>query len=773
MNRERCPRSIADQPQPRRRRGLPVATRLAPAILAAVLGAVAVAGALCQPAWTAEAKNPPATERPDTGAPQPRPPMAAQKTAAEPEVAARRIQAAHLQRASRLGEWLVAVGVLGLVSVLGSLVWMWLMRVQVKKRTAALEESEARVKAQFANSPIPIFCWKRTKDDYILVDLNEAAKQLYDGRTQRNIGARVSDVMPTWSEGRALIDQCFRERRTLRHVGKRPVALAGVERWKAATFVFLPPDMVLAHSEDITEQKETEIALRESEERYRQLVQHSVDGIVVRDEKNYLFANDAAARVMGMESADELIGTSWLDRVPPERREESISLFQTRLESRVPSEINERRMVRQDGTTIDVQVWATRIEWKGRPALLGMLRDISENKRTELALRESEQRYRDLIALSLDGVIVRDEENYLFANDAAARIFGCDSAEELMGKSWLDFVLPERVETARARFQEMLAEDARHELVARTWLRIDGSSVDVETWAKPIEWQGRRVLLGMIRDVSERARRERELRELTESLLHSQEETRRAQEELVRNERLALLGQLSASMSHELRNPLGVIGTGLSVIEMKLRDSDLGLDRALARMKRSVARCDRIIAEMLDYARDRALITEKTDVNAWLNALLDELELPETIVLRRELGELSGPVEIDPELLRRAVINLVENARDALMPQDRVGSAPAEDPKVLTVRTEMENGRTTIAVNDNGHGMSEEMVRSAFEPLFSTKAFGVGLGLAIVKKIVERHQGEIAIESAPGEGTRVTLTLPMRHAAAAMAGAAE
>jgi len=531
--------------------------------------------------------------------------------------------------------WIETGIALGTVAILGVLLWNRLLRERIRERSAQLRDTQARVEAQFAHSPIPIFCWQRTGDDFTLVDLNEAAGQLYGGLPHTNIGSRASTVLARWPEGLALLHQCATEKRTLTHTGKRPVAQQGLSRWKTATFVFLPPDMVLVHSEDITEQKETELALRESEERYRRLVQHSLDGIIVRDETCYLFANDAAAKIMGEKNADRLIGTRWLDRVPPENREEAQRRFLERLDPDEPTTLNERRFIKADGKLVDTEIWALPIEWQGRPALFGMLRDITDRKRTE-----------------------------------------------------------------------------------------------------------------------------RELKETTESLL-------RVQDELVRSERLAVLGQLSASVSHELRNPLGVICTSLALIEARVKNANLGLERAIARMQRSVARCDRIIGEMLDYARDQVPKFEKIDLNAWLADLLDEQEFPESIEQRREFGDFAEPVDCDPELMRRVVINLCNNARDAMLERDDDGTE--SPPHVLTVQTAMASGGATIVIGDTGPGMPADTVGQSLEPLFSTKPFGVGLGLPIVKKIVEQHQGEIAIESEPGRGARVTVTIPGRRTGATKA----
>ena len=241
------------------------------------------------------------------------------------------------------------------------------------------------------------------------------------------------------------------------------------------------------------------------------------------------------------------------------------------------------------------------------------------------------------------------------------------------------------------------------------------------------------------------------------------------QDALVRSERLAALGQLTGMVAHELRNPLGAIATSFDVIQNKCEAANLGLDRALGRVKRNIKRCDGLISELLDVTRAKALQPEPTAVDAWLSDLLEEQPIPEHITLNTDLDAAGAAVTFDREQVRRAVINLVDNACQAMaIDGDRDGTGDgagngAGNGKQLTVATRRSDGRIEIEVADTGPGIPVDDLTEVLEPLFTTKPCGTGLGLAIVQRIMERHRGGLEITSKKRRGTRVRLWLPTDH----------
>ncbi len=257
----------------------------------------------------------------------------------------------------------------------------------------------------------------------------------------------------------------------------------------------------------------------------------------------------------------------------------------------------------------------------------------------------------------------------------------------------------------------------------------------------------------------ERKRAERALAEHKDKLeLLVEERTqqlKKAQEELLQNERLTTLGRLTATVSHELRNPLGTIQTAIDSLDDSLQRKDFSqINRVIELAERNIDRCINIIEDLTDYTRVKKLKIDSVFLDAWLEKIISELDVPAEI----ECGlvfNCDAKVQIDSEKIRQVIVNLVNNAIDAIKGHDerRAGK--------IIVSTQLLDGQYEVSIQDNGVGMSSEVLNQVFEPLFSTKGFGVGLGMVIVKNIIERHKGEISIQSKEGVGTSITIKLPL------------
>ncbi|HZF35266.1 MAG TPA: HAMP domain-containing sensor histidine kinase, partial [Candidatus Angelobacter sp.] len=230
-----------------------------------------------------------------------------------------------------------------------------------------------------------------------------------------------------------------------------------------------------------------------------------------------------------------------------------------------------------------------------------------------------------------------------------------------------------------------------------------------------------------------------------------------AMEKLASTERLATIGQVAATVSHELRNPLGAIRNSMALVHQRTAGKQLGVERALERVDRNIQRCATIIAALLEFTHKRETVRAPTPIDAWLGLVLAHYKIPEGIDLLRELKAVDE-VALDKEQFRQVVVNLVDNAAQAL--NDPAWSPPADHPRRIIVRSESAGPHVRLSVIDTGPGIPPDVLPRIFEPLFTTKNFGVGLGLPTVRQIIELHGGTIDVDSAVDVGTTVTIWLP-------------
>ncbi len=259
-------------------------------------------------------------------------------------------------------------------------------------------------------------------------------------------------------------------------------------------------------------------------------------------------------------------------------------------------------------------------------------------------------------------------------------------------------------------------------------------------------------IVGILSDITERKKGELELRAANDSL-------KSAMEKLASTERLATIGQVAATVSHELRNPLGAIRNSMAFVHQLTAGKQLGVERALERVDRNIERCTAIISALLEFTREKEIARAPTALDAWFAELLTQYATPEGITIERDL-RAGAEVAIDREWFRQAVFNLLDNGVQAL--QGPAWRPPAGHVRRITVRTEGAGPHVRITIGDTGPGIPPDILPRIFEPLFTTKGFGVGLGLPTVRQIVEKHGGTIDVDSTSETGTAVTIWLPRR-----------
>lgn len=392
-----------------------------------------------------------------------------------------------------------------------------------KRAEEAIRTSEEGFRRQFKGTPVPIFTWQRVEDDFILIDFNDAAAVMTEDKIIRLVGKRATKVYKDTPEVVEHLERCFNERSTIRREADFRLLSTGQLKHLDVSFVYVPPDLVLVHTEDITERQVAVNALREAERKYREIFSNATEGIFQTTlDGRIIEANPALARMLGFSSPQEMISERTniaLAYVDPERREE---LKRQLVGADVVLDF-EYETYRRDGEKIWLaeNVRAVRDESGAVLYLEGTAEDITERKRAVASLEESEQRFRQ-IAENIDDVLWMSDSQVsraLYINPAYEKIFGVtrESLYERL-RSFVDAVHPDD----RQKVADMINEQVQG--VYRVYdfrvVHPDGSIRWVQNRSFPIRDAEGNIyrLAGVAEDITERKAAQDTLRQQKELL---------------------------------------------------------------------------------------------------------------------------------------------------------------------------------------------------------------------------------------------------------------
>jgi PAS domain S-box-containing protein len=500
--------------------------------------------------------------------------------------------------------------------------------------------------------------------------------------------------------------------------------------------------------QDITERKQTEGALRESEKRYRELIEGSILPVQITSiDRSYFYVNQALLEIVDYNNWEE-VGEFRGKTIAPHDRQRIIGLTDARDKGENIPALMEYDLVRKDGSFVPVQVYCRQIVWEGKEAYQRTFIDLTDRKLAEKALLESEEKLRKAFENTGIGMSIRNTRDLtVICNDAVCKILGY-SQDELETLHLYDITHPDdRDENQRLLEKVTTGEIDGFEFTKR-YIRKDGEAIWVTNDVSSIRDDRGNLLF-------------------TINLHFDLTEKRKAEEQLRQAQKMEAVGQLTGGVAHDFNNYLGVVIGNLDLLrefgvlapaEKKL------LDAALSGALRSAE----LTQSLLAFSRRQPLDPQRVDANQNLDAITSLLQrtLGGNIVLNTNPAPDIWPMMVDGAQLDSCIVNLCTNARDA-MPGGGTLAISTRNVQIdeLTGKTNpgaAPGDYVLIEVSDNGAGMTPETMVQMFEPFFTTKDVGQGsgLGLSMVYGFVRQSGGDLDIASEVGHGTTVRLYLP-------------
>jgi PAS domain S-box-containing protein len=491
---------------------------------------------------------------------------------------------------------------------------------------------------------------------------------------------------------------------------------------------------------DITERKQMQDALKESEERYRTIMEEAENSYFEVDlAGNFTFVSDAACHHLGY-SREELIGMNYRVYTPPEDVKKVLQVYNQVYRTGEPVECLSREMIRKDGRRIFIEtsIFPLRNE-RGEIILFrGAGRDVTKRKQVEEKLLESEEKYRSVVERANDGICIIQDGTIKYLNARLANMWG-EAAEKFVDTPFAEHLHSDDLPQMAERYKRRMAGEEVTPLYELALVRSDGSKVYAEVNAGVITYEGKPADLVILRDITERKQLEEE-----------QSKLERMKTEFLSN------------ISHELRTPLqSITGFTKLMLQGKVPDPETQKEFLTIIDSQSENLCG-LIESLLDMSRIESC---RFDINKAPMSLRDLIQdvvhgfhntaNAKNIALTEDIPAALPEIEADEGRLRQVMTNLLGNAIKF-----------SKDGGKITVKAEAEDSNVLVQVTDCGIGIPKEAMKHLFEKFYQgdgsiTRGYGgSGLGLYISKQIIEAHGGRIWAESKPGKKTKLAFIIP-------------
>ena len=509
---------------------------------------------------------------------------------------------------------------------------------------------------------------------------------------------------------------------------------------------------------DITERKQAEEALQESEEKYRELFENASEGILVAQDNMLTFFNPKVKEITGY-STEELTSRPFAEFIHQDDREWVIERYVKRLKGEEIPPVSAFKIIDKQENIKWLEVNAVLISWEGRPATLNFLSDITDRKQAEEELKL----YHRIFMASSDGISIVDPEGKIIEMNPAQIKYVGESRRMAIGQHVTSGLERNDAETVRQSI-----EKTKH---FRGEIKFPGTEdshhyVDLSVFPIFNDEGDLTCFVGMGRDITELKRALNELAETNKNL-------RETQAQLVQSEKMASMGMLVAGVAHEINTPMGSINsmhnTLMRAIEKlnnvlaseyseesfnyrKIQTMFKVIDDANRVIKDGTDRVTNIVRRLRSFARLDEAEMDKYDLHEGLEDTLTLIhhEIKHNITVNRNYGDIPR-IYCSLSRLNQVFVNLLINAKQAIKGKGEI-----------TITTYQRDTNIFLEFADTGVGIPTEHLVKIFDPGFTTKGVGVGtgLGLSICYQIIQDHHGEIKVESEVGKGTKFTVILP-------------
>jgi two-component system sporulation sensor kinase A len=466
---------------------------------------------------------------------------------------------------------------------------------------------------------------------------------------------------------------------------------------------------------------------------YREIVELSPEPIIVQSNGLIIYANPSAVKMIGAENQEQLIDQQLVDFIHPDDLEQNEIRNTLLFKQGKPSELIEIKLIRLDGKIITVEVKFVPITYLGNLALALLCRDVTEKNETDHALLENEQRYRHLIKMSPEPIVVHSNGILVYLNDSAKELFGANKQDDLIGSSIFDFIHPDQHEILKNRLLQFDNDEIQVEYIYYNLVRLDGQLIETEiSSAVVFNYLGNSVIQSVIRDLSARKRNDEFLR---------------------KTDKLSAIGQLAAGVAHEVRNPLTSLKGFTQLLMKRHEESKLYLDIMLDELER----INFIVNEFMQLAKPQVVEFKEHHLKTILEtiiSILDTQAIINKVQINMSLDADLTPIYGDEPQLKQVFLNIIKNAIEAM-----------PNGGTLRIQANVQNNHVVLQFIDQGCGIPKDQIPRLGEPFLTTKEKGIGLGLMVSYNIIEAHRGTMFFESELNQGTTVNILLPLNKTA--------